>query len=87
MLQFQVQGMSCGHCVKAVTSEIWHQVFQAREIKSERERIQKNYERYMELAKGDQEIAFNFLKASLANSGFEHSHDDFVATFGVQAAA
>lgn len=63
---------------RATVEEVWDIVSRAREIKSEREQIQRSHDRYLELAKGDKEIAFNFLQASLPSSGFEHDHANFL---------
>lgn len=66
---------------QSITSEIWDMVSIAREIKSEREQIQRTYNRYLEIAKGDQRIAFDFLKSSLGNQNYEHNHSVFITRF------
>jgi hypothetical protein len=60
---------------------IWETVTRAREIESEQGQIQRNYDRYLQIAKGDKDIAFNFLEASMSSGGFEHDHAEFLKRF------
>jgi hypothetical protein len=62
------------------TQEVWDIVSRAREIKSERAQIQRTYDRYLELAKGDKGIAFDFLNTSIGTCGYEHDHSEFLKT-------
>ena len=62
------------------TQEVWDIVTRAREIRSERAQIQRTYDRYLELAKGDAEIAFGFLTTNMGVAGYEHDHSAFVQT-------
>ncbi len=72
---------------RETTAAVWELVSIARELKAEREQIARSFQRYLELAKGDKEIAFNFLKAGMAAAGYEHEHDAFLESFSPLAAA
>ena len=62
-----------------ITQEVWDSVSQSREIRSEREQIDRNYARYTELAKGDKEIAFGFLTQHVATGAYSHDHSHYLA--------
>jgi hypothetical protein len=62
------------------TQDVWDIVSKARDIKSERGQIKRTYDRYLEIAKGDKEIAFSFLTTSMGTGGYQNDHAEFLKT-------